>query len=64
MHTYHCPDCASKNIIVEVVEHLYLNNLQHYGYVTKPDHLDASVGCYDCGWNGKRKNVVERPTNV
>ena len=52
-----CPECSSEEVIVYIEEAIFLNTYEHYCHSVKPQDLDASVRCIDCGWEGSQEDL-------
>jgi hypothetical protein len=53
-----CPNCKSDKLLVYSDTASWINTDEHFCHSIKTHDDCAKVSCFDCGWEGTRKDVI------
>jgi predicted Zn-ribbon and HTH transcriptional regulator len=56
-----CPECKSGKVCTEYHQMVDANTYDHYCHSVKAHDDYSPATCLECGWKGKRKNLVSAP---
>ena len=55
---YTCPNCNSDQVTTEHIQMFMVNTGEHYCHSMKTHDDDSPATCLNCGWVGKRVDLV------